>query len=124
MARLLRNASSLGCSLFLQPLSQTYRKGLLGASTQLSYFSSKRYKKIQVRCQRKIWHSSRQCIISLHHLEKVLSCGLAALPLSNKFQLCLQVILLNWILQTTMGLAEDIISWAALDTALSSSFQS
>ncbi|XP_027172613.1 uncharacterized protein LOC113772221 isoform X2 [Coffea eugenioides] len=44
MVRLLRNASSLGCALFLQPLFQTYRKGLLGASTQLSYFSSKRRK--------------------------------------------------------------------------------
>ncbi|XP_027177295.1 DNA repair protein recA homolog 3, mitochondrial [Coffea eugenioides] len=41
MARLLRNASSFGRSLFLQPPSQTFRKSLLGASTQLSYFSSK-----------------------------------------------------------------------------------
>ncbi|KAL3535595.1 hypothetical protein ACH5RR_004056 [Cinchona calisaya] len=41
MARLIKNASSLRRSLFLQPPTQTFRKGLLGASTQLSYFSSK-----------------------------------------------------------------------------------
>ncbi|XP_071923613.1 uncharacterized protein [Coffea arabica] len=78
-------------SVSVTSLSDLYRKGLSGASTQLSYFSSKRKKKIQVRCQRKIWLSCRQCIRSLHLLEKVLSCGLAALPLLNKFQLCLQV---------------------------------
>ncbi|CDP21189.1 unnamed protein product [Coffea canephora] len=66
---------------------------------------------------KKIWHSSRQCIIPLHHLEKVLSCSLAAPSLSNKFQLCPQVHLL-WILH--LGLEDfqrlDIlcVSYAAM----------
>ncbi|XP_071923615.1 uncharacterized protein [Coffea arabica] len=46
-------------SVSVTSLSDLYRKGLSGASTQLSYFSSKRKKKIQVRCQRKIWLSCR-----------------------------------------------------------------
>ncbi|KAL3532635.1 hypothetical protein ACH5RR_006156 [Cinchona calisaya] len=41
MARFLSNASSLRRSLFLQPPTQTFSRDLLGASTQLSYFSSK-----------------------------------------------------------------------------------
>ncbi|XP_071923609.1 uncharacterized protein [Coffea arabica] len=52
-------------SVSVTSLSDLYRKGLSGASTQLSYFSSKRKKKIQVRCQRKIWLSCRQCSFAL-----------------------------------------------------------
>ncbi|XP_027181695.1 uncharacterized protein LOC113780072 [Coffea eugenioides] len=66
MARLLRNASFLGCTLFLQPLSQTYRKGLLGASTQLSYFSSKRRKSksdVKERFGTQAGNVSDHCII-------------------------------------------------------------
>nr|XP_027069359.1 uncharacterized protein LOC113694705 [Coffea arabica] len=44
MARLLRNASSLGCLYFCNLSLRLYRKVLLGAYTQLSYFSSKRRK--------------------------------------------------------------------------------
>ncbi|XP_071923616.1 uncharacterized protein [Coffea arabica] len=77
-------------SVSVTSLSDLYRKGLSGASTQLSYFSSKRKKKIQVRCQRKIWLSCRQCSFAL---------GIGGFP---------KVILLNWILKPTMGLPEDI----------------
>ncbi|XP_071923617.1 uncharacterized protein [Coffea arabica] len=74
-------------SVSVTSLSDLYRKGLSGASTQLSYFSSKRRKsKSDVR-ERFGSHAGSFAL------------GIGGFP---------KVILLNWILKPTMGLPEDI----------------
>ncbi|XP_071923614.1 uncharacterized protein [Coffea arabica] len=84
-------------SVSVTSLSDLYRKGLSGASTQLSYFSSKRRKsKSDVR-ERFGSHAGN---VHLH-------LGLEDFQ-RNLMRQSRQVILLNWILKPTMGLPEDI----------------
>ncbi|XP_071917669.1 DNA repair protein recA homolog 3, mitochondrial-like isoform X4 [Coffea arabica] len=122
MARLLRNASSLGCLCFCNLSLRLYRKVLLGHTLNSPTFPPKEENPSQT--------SKKDLVLKYYQITAsfgkgsimwlgrsapvkqvpVVSTGSFALDIAFGIGGLPKVILLNWILTPTMGLPEDIIN--------------